>query len=110
VAASTIHPRIKEVLRWVHDHFAERDALTQLMQVAELSPNYLRGLFLDAALCTPHEYIERLRLRHARYLLRESNWQMKRIAAEVGYDDPLYFSRLYRRFWKYPPSAERRPA
>ncbi len=103
-----IHPRIKETLRWVQQHFMEHNALTGLMQASELSPNYLRTLFLEATLCTPHEYIEHLRLRHARYLLRETNWQLKRIAAEVGYDDPLYFSRLYRRFWKQAPSAERR--
>jgi len=103
-----VHPRIKEALRWAQQHFMEHDALTGLMHSAELSPNYLRALFLEATLCTPHEYIEHLRLRHARYLLRETNWQLKRIAAEVGYDDPLYFSRLYRRFWKQAPSAERR--
>lgn len=107
VSASTIHPRVKDALRWAHEHFADRNALSQLMEVADLSPNYLRSLFLEATLCTPHEYIEHLRLRHARYLLRESGWQLKRIAAEVGYDDPLYFSRLYRRFWKHPPSKER---
>lgn len=28
-------------------------------------------------------------------------------AAEVGYDDPLYFSRLYTRFWGRSPSEER---
>ncbi|MBN8710407.1 MAG: helix-turn-helix domain-containing protein [Verrucomicrobia bacterium] len=110
VSASTIHPRVKEALRWAHEHFADRDALSRLIEVADLSPNYLRSLFLEATLCTPHEYVEHLRLRHARYLLRESHWQLKRIAAEVGYDDPLYFSRLYRRFWKHPPSEERQPA
>ncbi|PTX93037.1 AraC family transcriptional regulator [Spartobacteria bacterium LR76] len=107
VVAEDVHPRIKETLRWAHEHFARRDALSGLMQVADLSPNYLRTLFLESTLCTPHEYIEHLRLRHARYLLRETNWQLKRIASEVGYDDPLYFSRLYRRLWKHPPSAER---
>ncbi len=103
-----VHPGVKEALRWAQQHFMEHNALTGLMQVAELSPNYLRTLFLEATLCTPHEYIEHLRLRHARYLLRETSWQLKRIASEVGYDDPLYFSRLYRRFWKQAPSTERR--
>jgi len=57
--------------------------------------------------CSPQDYLQRLRLRHARHLIHSTQWQQKRIAIEVGYDDPLYFSRLYTRFWGHPPSAER---
>jgi AraC-like DNA-binding protein len=102
-----VHPRVKASLRWLNSHFRDRDVLEALYRQAELTPNYFRERFSEAAQCSPHEYIERLRLRHARYLLHGTDWQLKRIASEVGYDDPLYFSRLYRRFWKRPPSEER---
>ena len=105
---AVIHPRVKASLRWLESHFRDRDVLAALFRESQLTPNYFRTHFAAAVQCSPHEYIERLRLRHARYLLLTTNWQLKRIAFEVGYDDPLYFSRLYRRFWKRAPSDERR--
>lgn len=102
-----VHPRVKASLRWLNGHFRDRDVLEAMYRQAELTRNYFRERFAEATQCSPHEYIERLRLRHARYLLHGTNWQLKRIAAEVGYDDPLYFSRLYRRFWKRAPREER---
>ena len=105
--SAEIHPQVKAMLRWLDEHFCRKDALAALYARSGLTPNYFRRHFHAATLCAPHDYIERLRLGHARYLLRSTRWQLKRIAAEVGYDDPLHFSRLYRRFWKHPPSAER---
>jgi AraC-like DNA-binding protein len=106
--AADVHPRVKVMLRWLQENFRDRDVLERLYEGAGLTPNYFRALFRRVTLCNPHEYIERLRLRHARHLLHHTAWQLKRIAAEAGYDDPLYFSRLYRRFWKRAPSEERR--
>lgn len=105
---AALHPRIKEALRLAESHYREADALETLYREAGMSRNYFRILFTTAMQCSPHVYIERLRMRQARYLLHSTDWQLKRISAEVGYDDPLYFSRLYRRFWKRAPSAERK--
>lgn len=103
----TLHPRIKAMLRWAEKHYREADALETLYRESGMSRNYFRILFTRALRCGPHVYLERLRLRQARYLLHATDWQLKRIAAEVGYGDPLYFSKLYRRYWKHAPSRER---
>ncbi|MBC2595496.1 helix-turn-helix transcriptional regulator [Ruficoccus amylovorans] len=100
------HPQVRQALRWLEEHFCEPDALARLEAACGLTPNYFRERFREAMMCTPGEYLQRLRLRRARYLIHATGWQHKRIAAEVGYADPLYFSRLYRRFWGHPPSAE----
>lgn len=101
------HPRVQEVLRWAESHFHEPDALPAIYERSGMSPNYFRRLFTATLGCSPHAYLERLRLRQARYLMQSTDWQIKRVAAEVGYQDPLYFSRLYRRFWRRPPHRER---
>jgi len=105
--ARVVHPAVKAALHRVSEHYREPGALEALYRESGMSRNYFRILFSEAMQCSPQEYIGRLRLRQARHLLHDTNWQLKRIAAEVGYDDPLYFSRLYRRFWKIPPSGER---
>ncbi|MFZ4778670.1 MAG: helix-turn-helix domain-containing protein [Terrimicrobiaceae bacterium] len=103
----SVHLRVKAMLRWVEDHYHEPNALEALFCESGVSRNYFRILFARSMQCGPHAYIERLRLRQTRYLLRSTDWQLKRIAAEVGYQDPLYFSKLYHRFWKRAPSRER---
>ncbi|CAN5721889.1 helix-turn-helix domain-containing protein [soil metagenome] len=103
-----IHPKVKDALRWLADHYRERDALTALYREAAVSPNYLRKHFQEAMACSPGEYIQRLRLRQARYLLLETGLPQKQIAAEVGYEDPLYFSRIYRRLWGKAPGVGRK--
>jgi AraC-like DNA-binding protein len=107
VSASPLHPAVKQALRRFDTHYADRDALESVYARSELTPNYFRKHFKDGMKCSPQEYLQRLRLRHARHLIHSTALQQKRIAAEVGYDDPLYFSRLYTRFWGRSPSEER---
>ena len=102
-----VHPAVKAALLRVSEHYREPGALETLYRESGMSRNYFRILFREAMQCSPQEFIGLLRLRQARHLLHDTNWQLKRIAVEVGYDDPLYFSRLYRRFWKIAPSEER---
>jgi AraC-like DNA-binding protein len=105
-----VHPRIKLMLRFAAERYRERDAVALLYREAELSRNYFRILFARAVGGSPQAYIQRLRLREARRLINETNWPLKRISSEVGYDDPLYFSRLYHKFWQHSPSQERAPS
>lgn len=101
------HPRVKVMLKWLGDHYADEQVLERLYGECGMTRNYFRKLFTEAMQCAPHVYIERLRLRHARYLLHESDRPVKQIAGECGYGDALYFSRIYHRFWGHPPVRER---
>ena len=107
LSTPALHPAIKHTLRWLDVHYRDRDVLESIYDQCDLTPNYFRSHFKDGMRCSPQEYVQRLRLRHARHLIHSTHWQQKRIASEVGYDDPLYFSRLYTRFWGHSPSQER---
>jgi len=107
-AKESVSAGVKAALRWLNAHFREPEAVAALYRNSSLSRNYLRSIFTEAMQCSPRAYLERIRLRQARFLLRHRDWQLKRVAAECGYRDPLYFSRLYRRFWGHPPSEEYR--
>lgn len=102
------HPKIRAALRWLGQHFQEPDALEGLYHTCAMSRDYFRSLFSATMECSPQDYIQRLRLRKARYLLLHTEMTVKEITFAVGYEDPLYFSRLYHRFWDVSPSAERR--
>ena len=53
---------------------------------------------------TPMQYILSIRMTNAQSLLETSTYNISEIAAFVGYDNPLYFSRLFKKHTGYSPS------
>jgi YesN/AraC family two-component response regulator len=48
------------------------------------------------------------RMKRAQELLTLGNYSIKQVAASVGYEDALYFSRLYKKHFGYTPSQSQR--
>lgn len=71
------------------------------------SESYLSRIFKARMGMSPHRYLVQLKMQHAAFLLTRSDWSIKRIAAEIGYDDPLYFSRAFRKEFGCAPSSMR---
>jgi AraC-like DNA-binding protein len=53
----------------------------------------------------PLAYLIRLRLQRAMDLLQQGQHNVEEVARAVGYEDPFYFSRLFRKHLGIPPSA-----
>ena len=56
---------------------------------------------------SPVEYRTKMRISAAKSLLRNSSLRVAEIAAEVGFDDPYYFSRIFRKSVGVSPRAYR---
>lgn len=56
---------------------------------------------------SPKQYLDQVRLSHARRLLRDTGATVRTVAALSGFEDSHYFSRVYRRAFGVPPSADR---
>lgn len=106
-----MHPAIDSALKHLSESFARPDALDNLHERAGIGINRFRMLFRQQLGLTPQSYVLLLRMRAARYYLTDAQLPLKRVSRLVGYDDPLYFSRVYRKFWGHPPTQDRnRPA
>jgi len=99
---------IEQALQYLRTHFPEPKVLRDLAKVAGLHPKYFRVLFRKHTGLTPSSYLIQLRMRAARYYQHESSLRVKEVASAVGYDDPFYFSRLYRKYWGHAPTDDRR--
>ena len=69
--------------------------------------NFYR-VFKQISGSTPLQYILRLRLSNAQNLLENSNLTIAEIASGVGYENPLYFSRLFHKHIGVSPSEYRK--
>lgn len=99
---------VERSLEFFRANFADPHSLRKAPGVSGLHPKYFRGLFKKYTGLTPSAYLLQVRMRAARYLQHESAMRVKEVAAAVGYDDPFYFSRLYKRFWGHAPTDDRR--
>ena len=59
--------------------------------------SYLSSIFKEHCGLPPSEYIIQLRIEEAKKLLCESDLKIKDISLAVGYSDPLYFSRVFKK-------------
>lgn len=57
---------------------------------------------------TPMQYITSIRINTARELLKSTNYSIKEISSLAGYDNPLYFSRIFHRQTGHSPSEYRK--
>jgi len=88
------------VLKTVHYMSANLDrplTLTQLARVAAWSPTHYSMVFQRQLNLPPIEYLLRLKIQRACERLRTRDERIADIAADLGYADAFYFSRLFRR-------------
>ena len=73
-----------------------------------ITPNHLTKLFRHEMGMSALDYVQNLRLRHAAELLRENSLNIQEIAQESGFEDPNYFTRLFRQRHGMTPTRFRR--
>lgn len=104
---SHIDARIQQIAHYLAAHPDEPFSIPKLAARCGLSVSRFSHLFKEELGVTPQRFSENLRLEFARHLLVQTNLSVSDIAAEVGFEDPLYFSRRYRRIFRHAPTAAR---
>ena len=81
--------------------------LAEIARHASLSVPHFGAMFRRQLNCSPLEMHIRLRMQRASELLESTDHTVAEIGGALGYDDPLYFSRLFRQKIGQPPSHYR---
>lgn len=90
------------------EHFNERIRLAEAAGYAGLSPFYFQRVFTAEFQETPHEFVTRLRIEHAKKLLLAGNHSVTDICFEAGYESLGSFSTRFRSLTGLSPAAFRR--
>lgn len=99
--------RIKKSLNYLHQHYAERITLKHLATMEYLSPSRYSALFRQIMGTAPQQYLIDLRIKNALNLLHATDLSVSEVARSVGYEDALYFSRLFHRHLGFSPRMAR---
>jgi AraC-like DNA-binding protein len=88
--------RIASTISYMKEHLNEPLRAATLASVANMSLPHYFVIFKRCTGSTPIDYFIRLRMERARELLATTSCSVKEIAGVLGYDDPLYFSRVFK--------------
>lgn len=102
-----IDPRIRRVLDHIAARLADRHQVEDLADRACLSPSRFAHLFAEEMRMTPIRFIEAQRVQKACELIHLTSDTIAEIGRKVGYEDPAYFSRVFRRHTGRAPAHYR---
>lgn len=95
--------KIYEILTYMEAHIAEEPDYQQMADNAYWSLGYFRSVFKDVTGLTPTEYLNRLRILKSLEYMQKENLNVSEAAERVGYYDPAYYSRLFKKIMGYSP-------
>lgn len=100
-----------QIKAFIDIHYAEPELTCQtLSEEFSYTRKYLSRLFTRHFQIGITEYITTVRINHAVALLEQTRMPIAEVAARVGFADPLYFSRVFKRKVGIPPAAYRKQA
>jgi len=101
---------VRRAIDYLAAQFREPFQMEKLAQHSGLSVSRLAHLFTKQTGLSPQRFLERHRMQVASRLLRMTEFTVTEVAADVGYEDPFYFSNRFRRYSGKSPSQYRASA
>lgn len=97
-------PRLTRVRNHILAHFHEKLKVSELADIAGLTPVYFGSWFHKNTGQSIHAYINRIRINKARDLLSSGGCTVSDVAYRCGFEDPFYFSNVFKKLTGRSPS------
>ena len=95
-------------MQYFNDHYNAEINIEEYAASRGMSVSWFIRNFKLYTNTTPMQYIVSLRIANAQMLLETTNYNVTEIGNIVGYDNPLYFSRIFRKQKGISPSEDRK--
>lgn len=102
--------QVTRALRVMQNKFMEKLDVEQLAKVANMSSSSFHKAFKEVTTESPLQYLKKLRLNKARYMIVMENTKAYIAAYEVGYESASQFSREFKRYFGQSPAEAIREA
>jgi transcriptional regulator GlxA family with amidase domain len=88
---------VAQVQTWIAENYHLSNPVARMVERSGLTERTFIRRFRTATGYTPMEYVQTLRIEEAKHLLETTGTTIEMIAVEVGYEDPNFFRRLFKR-------------
>ena len=98
---------LEKAIIYITKNYRSKITMKDLCKYCNVSPQHLIRLFHSYMNTTPIQYINRNKISHAKEMLRTTELSVSEISYELGFSDPGYFSRLFKKIEKRSPNEAR---
>lgn len=103
-----IHDKIHQIVRYIRYNYQKQITLTELAEKFFISQFYLSRMFKEVTGLTLIEYLNNIRIKEAQQLLEKTELSITEIAGMVGFENPTYFGRMFKRITGTTPREFRK--
>jgi AraC-like DNA-binding protein len=103
----TNHQRIMHTIDFMKQRLTATISVSELARMVNTSRSHYAALFKRETGYAVLDFFIRLKMQHAASLLDKTDRAVKSIAGELGFNDPLYFSRQFHRVYHMSPTSYR---
>ncbi|MNI06221.1 HTH-type transcriptional activator Btr [compost metagenome] len=96
---------IETAVAYINGYYMNPLTLDELAELHAMSPKRFSYFFHKYTGFRPIDYVINYRMERASQLLKAGNFPIRDIAVSVGYANPLYFSRVFKKKFGVSPSA-----
>lgn len=95
---------IQKAAEYIRKNFRNKITIEDIAQVVYLSPCYVSRIFKQGLGCTLMEYLTQVRVEEAKTMLKNPKYNVMQVAEESGFEDPAYFTRVFKKLEGITPS------
>lgn len=103
-----MHQKMTEIAMYLNEHFQEDITLQDVSNRFYISPSYLSRTFKKVTGFQFKEYLQTIRFKEAKRLLRESKEPISQIASAIGYQHTANFNVIFKKVTGFTPGQYRK--
>jgi len=88
---------LKPALTYIETHPKEKITLSKMAALCSISSSYFSKLFAKEKLGNLSDYVNHIKIEHAKQLLLSTDWTIRTISENLGFDDSGYFIKVFKR-------------
>jgi ligand-binding sensor protein/AraC-like DNA-binding protein len=97
------HSILKPAFDYINDNLDGDLSLKKVSSICKISPSYFSRIFAQEKLGSYCDYINRLRINHAKRYLKSTDLNISQISNNLGFNDCGYFIKVFKKFESITP-------
>ena len=103
VVSSVGFMKLRKCKGFIRKNFISLNSASEIAKGCGISQSHLNRIFLKYEKSIPLKYLMHLKMNYAMNVMMLGKISIKELASEVGFEDPLYFSKVFKKYFGFSP-------